>query len=116
VISTTHARASGTEWAMDLEGRPGIPLEVTVQGDSLVMETEEYESILRPGVMTRVRTASVLREGGLEGNVMVPYRAVGGEEQVRGTMESRRLPQVSTPASHRGVNHLPAAPIRSAHP
>jgi hypothetical protein len=92
VISTTRGGASGTDWTMDLEGRPGIRMQARMQGDSLVMESEQYESILRAGVMTSVRTAAVLRDGAMEGNVLVTYQTPGGVEQVPGTILSRRLP------------------------
>lgn len=92
VTSTTRGGASGTDWVMELEGRPAVPLQVTMQGDSLVTESAEYESILRPGVTTIVRTAAVLRDGRMEGAILVTYRTPAGEEQLRGTLESRRMP------------------------
>jgi hypothetical protein len=90
VPSTLHATDSD-RWTMDLEGRPGIPLHVSIVGDSLVSQTEEYESVLRPGVMVTVRTASVLQDGMLVGNLVATYRTEAGEQAVRGTTRATRV-------------------------
>lgn len=92
VSSITRGGSAGTDWTMELEGRPPVRLEVSIRGDSLVTESAGYESILRPGVTTTVRTAAVLRDGGMVGAIQVTYDTPGGPEQVRGTMESRRAP------------------------
>lgn len=89
VPSTMIADASD-RWTMTLEGREPIGLQVNMQGDSVITVSDEYESILRPGVTTTVRTASVMHDGMMMGNVLVTYRTNAGEEQVRGTMEGRR--------------------------
>ena len=102
-IAATHAmakksNASGflkagplrTDWTMTLEGRPEIVVTVTIVGDSLIMETAEYESVLRAGVMVTVRTASVLQDGKLVGNLVATYRTPEGDEIVTGTVESTR--------------------------
>lgn len=88
---TVTGSAEGDDWTMDLEGRPGIPLLVSVAGDSLISQSAEYESVLRPGVTASVRTASVLRDGGLVGNALVTYRTAAGEELVPGTVRGTRI-------------------------
>ena len=90
VPSTMTGSASGDDWTMSLEGRDNIPLEVSMVGDSLIAQSAEYESVLRPGVMVTVRTASVLHGDMLMGNIVATYRTPQGEERVLGTMESRR--------------------------
>jgi hypothetical protein len=72
-------------------GPTNIPLQVRVQGDSLITESAEYESVLRPGVRVTVRTASVRRGDELHGNVVATYRAADGQEQVPGTILATRL-------------------------
>jgi hypothetical protein len=90
VPSTLHA-ADSNRWSMDLEGRPGIPLHVSIVGDSVISQSEEYESVLRPGVMVTVRTASVLQDGMLVGNLVATYRTEGGEQVVHGTTRATRI-------------------------
>ncbi|MEX0891327.1 MAG: hypothetical protein WEB88_04085 [Gemmatimonadota bacterium] len=91
VPATIGGSAAGDDWTMSLEGRPGIPLEVSVVGDSVIMVSEEYESILRPGVMVSARTAGVIQNGTLVGNVVTTYRTDAGEERVPGTFRSTRV-------------------------
>jgi hypothetical protein len=90
VPSTMSGSAAGDDWTMSLPGRANIPVQVQMKGDSLIGQSAEYESILRPGVMVEVRTASVLRDGGLVGNVVSTYRTSNGDEPVRGTMRGTR--------------------------
>lgn len=91
IPSTMTGSASGSDWTMSLEGRDAIPLQVRIVGDSLIGESAEYESILRPGVMVTVRTASVLHGDMLMGNVLTTYRTAAGDEQVRGTLQGTRV-------------------------
>ncbi len=92
VPSTMTGTAAGTDWTMTLAGRDPIPLTVSVVGDSLIGVSAEYESILRPGVMVTTRTASVLRDGMLTGNMRATYRTAAGEEVVTGTITATRVP------------------------
>jgi hypothetical protein len=92
VPSRMMGSEDGTDWALLVEGRDPIALRVSMSGDSLVAESEEYESILRPGVATRVRTAGVLVNGRLVGNVTVTYQTPAGAEVVRGTIQGTRVP------------------------
>jgi hypothetical protein len=92
VQSTMTGSASGDDWTMSLEGRPAIPVQVSVQGDSLIAVSDEYESILRPGVMTTVRTASVLEGDMLMGTIVATYRTPEGDERVAGTLHGTRVP------------------------
>jgi hypothetical protein len=91
VPTTMSGSASGEDWTMSLADRDNIPVRVHMSGDSLIGQSEEYESILRPGVMVDVRTASVLREGELVGNLLATYRTPDGEERVRGTIRGTRV-------------------------
>ena len=91
IRSTMSGSASGDDWTMSLEGRPDIPVQVSIVGDSMIAVSEEYESILRPGVMVTVRTASVLQDGMLMGNIVSTYRTPEGEERVSGTLHGTRV-------------------------
>ncbi len=92
VPSTMTGSADGSDWTMTLEGRPDIPVQVSIVGDSLIAQTAEYESILRAGVMVSVRTANVLSNGTLVGNLVATYKTPDGEEIVTGTMRGTRAP------------------------
>ncbi len=93
VASTFTGTADMTSWTMTLAGRDPIPLEVAVHGDSMIAESAEYESILRKGVMVRTRTASVVQDGMLMGNMIATYRTPKGEEVVKGSFHGTRAPE-----------------------
>lgn len=94
VSSTLTGTAAGTDWTMSLEGRPNIPVTVSMSGDSLIVVSAEYESILRPGVMVTTRTASVMQNGQLVGNMTATYKSGPGvEEVVTGTITGTRVQQ-----------------------
>lgn len=87
---------SGTEdpstWKMMLQNRPDIPLTVSIQGDSLITLSSRYESVLRKGVMVMVRTANVLRDGAMMGQLIATYDTPAGQELVMGTMTATKMP------------------------
>ncbi len=86
VPSTLTGTADATTWTMSLEGRPNIPLTVSIVGDSLVSTSAEYESVLQAGVMVVTRTASVIKDGALTGNITATYKKSTGDEVVLGTI------------------------------
>ena len=90
VPSTMTGTADASSWTMSLEGRPDIPVQVSVVGDSLIGQSAEYESVLRAGVMVSVRTAAKLTDGMLMGTVVATYKSAAGEEVVTGTMHGSR--------------------------
>ncbi len=92
VRSTMSGTADPASWTISLEGRPNVPVTVNVVGDSLIGQTAEYESVLRPGVMVTVRTASVLSDGMLHGNLTATYKTPTGDQVVKGTMTSTKAP------------------------
>lgn len=92
VPSTMVGTADGV-WTMTLEGRESIPLTVSMVGDSLVSESAEYESVLRPGVMVTVRTAAVMHDGMMMGNMIATYKMDGVTETVTGTITGTRAQQ-----------------------
>jgi len=90
VISTLVVSEDGTQWSMTLPGRDNLVVSAEMVGDSLVIQTEPYESILQEGVMVSVRTANVLRDGMLYGTLMATYQTAEGEQVVMGTSEGSR--------------------------
>lgn len=91
VKSTLTGAADGT-WTMSLEGRPNIPVTASMSGDSLVTQTAEYESVLRKGVMVTVRTAAVMMNGMMHGNMEATYKSASGSEVVKGTITGSKAP------------------------
>lgn len=91
VHTQLEASSDGSQWALLLEGREPVALTASVEGDSVITQSEQYESILRPGVMTRVRTAAVLEGGNMVGTVRVTYSTDAGDEVVPGTMHATRV-------------------------
>ncbi|MDA1082693.1 MAG: hypothetical protein O2973_13675 [Gemmatimonadetes bacterium] len=90
--STMTLTADGVGSTLTLEGRDPIALQVSVVGDSLISQSAEYESILRSGVMVSTRTAGVLADGMLTGNMVATYKTPAGEELVTGTLMGMRAP------------------------
>lgn len=91
VKSTLTGAADGV-WTMTLEGRPNIPVTVSISGDSLIAQSAEYESVLRKGVMVTVRTAGVRSGDTMTGNVVATYKTASGEQIVNGTFTSTKAP------------------------
>lgn len=89
---TISGTADPMSWRMMLENRPQIPLEVSVEGDSLIALSTRFESVIRPGVMVMVRTAHVLENGTLVGNLISTYDTPAGQEVVKGTIRSIKVP------------------------
>jgi hypothetical protein len=75
---------------MTLDGRDPVPMRVSLVGDSLVLISEPYESILRENVQVQVRTAAVLTDGGLDGKLIATYNSPDGQQVVMGTIRATR--------------------------
>jgi hypothetical protein len=92
VPTTMTITADGVGSTMSLTDRPNVPITVSMSGDSLVVTTAEYESVLRKGVMVTSRVASVMEGDMMKGNVEATYKTAKGPEMVKGTSESKRAP------------------------
>lgn len=94
VPSTLVGSADGATWTISLEGRPNVPATASISGDSLIVQTAEYESVLRKGVKVVTRTASVMSDSTmLMGNMVATYKTPKGDEVVKGTVMSTRAPK-----------------------
>lgn len=89
VPSTIEGTADGT-FTMMLEGRDPMTMEASMSGDSLVLVSPEYESVLRDGVVVTVRTAAVAEDGRMTGKLLATYQTAEGTEEVTGTVEGTR--------------------------
>lgn len=92
VAGTMTVTADGVGSTMSLPDRPNIPITLSMSGDSLVVTTAEYESVLRKGVMVTTRVASVMDGAVLKGSLEATYQTPNGPLVVKGTSESKRAP------------------------
>jgi hypothetical protein len=92
VVGSMTLTADGVGSTMSLPDRPNIPITVSMSGDSLVVTTAEYESVLRKGVMVTTRVASVMDGAMMKGNLEASYTTPDGPQVVKGTSESKRAP------------------------
>jgi hypothetical protein len=93
VPGTLNATGDATGWTMSLTGRPNLPLQVSMAGDSAIIQTGEYESVLRAGVMVTVRMAGVMHDGMLMGNMVATYKTGDSTQTVPGTFQATRSGQ-----------------------
>lgn len=91
VKSTLNIMADGG-CTLVLADRPSIPCTTSMSGDSLVVQTSEYESVVRKGVMTSVRTAGVMSGTMMTGHLVSTYKMPNGEQKVNGTFTSTKAP------------------------
>ncbi len=90
VPSRLASTPQGGGWTITLEGRDPVPMRVSMVGDSLVLISEAYESILREDVQVQLRTAAVLADSGLVGKLIATYNSPDGQEVVMGTIRATR--------------------------
>jgi hypothetical protein len=82
--------ADGSGWTMTLRGREPIPVQVSLAGDSLIAQSDSYESVLRMGVTVSIRMAAVFEGETLIGKLFAAYQSSAGEEDVLGTLVATR--------------------------
>ena len=92
VPSELTSRPEGGGWMLSLEDRDSIPMRVSMSGDSLVLLSEPYQSVLRRNVVVQVRTAAVLADGGLVGRLVATYNYPDSQQVVVGTLHGHRTP------------------------
>ena len=91
---------SGSDWVATVSpDRDPVPMTVSMVGDSLVAETAVFESVLRPGVMVKARTAGVLVDGRMVGTSVLTYDPDGQPEMVQGTFTAERTPEELGPTT-----------------
>jgi hypothetical protein len=67
------AGADNTGWTLTYPNRPPLPMRVTIDGDSIVSESEPYESVRRKGVQVRTNTVLRLEGENLVGSAVARY-------------------------------------------
>lgn len=86
---TVEGTPDGT-FTMVLEDRDPMTLEASMSGDSLVLVSPTYESVIQDGVTVSTRTAAVIVDGRMVGDLIATYRSAEGTEEVPGTIEGTR--------------------------
>jgi len=71
------AGADNTGWTLTYPNRPPVRTRVTIDGDSIVSESEPYQSVRRKGVQVRTNTVLRLEGGNLVGNAVARYTTKG---------------------------------------
>ena len=88
VVASSELMATGTMdgWTMKMAGNPQpVPVKVVaIAGDSVVMETGQYNSVLRKGQKVSIHTISHLKNGQLTGVVHAKW-ANGDTATLRST-------------------------------
>jgi hypothetical protein len=73
------AGSDNTGWTLTYPNRAPLPMRITIDGDSLVSESEPYESVRRKGVQVRTNTVLRLEGGNLVGSAVARYTTKGAD-------------------------------------
>jgi hypothetical protein len=73
------AGADNTGWTLTYPNRPPVPTRVTIAGDSIVSESEPYESVRRKGIQVRTHTVLRLEGENLVGTAVARYATKGAD-------------------------------------
>jgi len=76
------ASADPMNWSMTLPGREPVAMTVGVSGDSILTQSEPYESALRPGIQVTVNGSMHLVDGALVGPSIAHYATTGPDSVV----------------------------------
>lgn len=84
------ATADNTGWTLIYPNRPPVKTRITIAGDSIVSESEPYQSVRRKGV--QVRTSTVLRLAGdtLVGTTVARYTTKGADSVLNLRVSGKR--------------------------
>ncbi len=77
------ATADNNGWTMTFPNRPPVATRVTIDGDSIMSETDPFESVRRKGVQVRTSTVLRLEGGNLVGNTVARYTTKGPDSVLK---------------------------------
>ncbi len=83
VTYVVNATGDPSTWTVELPNRPPQPVTVTIAGDSVVMVSGNFESVLRPGVQVQTTTVGRIRDGRLVGTTVARYPQAAGADTIR---------------------------------
>lgn len=85
------ATDSRTGWTITFPDREPLPATVDlVDGDSVVISVGPYESLLRSGVMVRVRSVARLTDGTMTGTLTARYETTEPDSILQGRFQGTR--------------------------
>lgn len=73
------ANADNNGWTLNYANRPPVATRVTIAGDSIVSESDPYESVRRKGVQVRTKAVLRLEGGNLVGSTVAHYTTKGAD-------------------------------------
>jgi hypothetical protein len=85
------AAADPAGWTITFPGRDPIPVQVTLDGDSVMIDAGPYASVLRVDVNVSTHTVARLVEGRLVGNFEARYQTTGADSVLLGRLEGTRM-------------------------
>lgn len=86
------SRPDGGGWMLSLAGRDSIAMRASMAGDSLILLSEPFESVLRDNVSVQARTATVLANDSLSGRIVSTYNYPDSQRVIVGTVSATRAP------------------------
>ena len=89
VLSHLEFAADGSAM-MTLPDRDPMAVDVSMSGDSVIISSPEYQSVIRDGVTVSIRLASLVDGDMMTGRLVATYRSAEGEEIVGGSLEAHR--------------------------
>ena len=84
VRSTLSGTAAANDWVMVNPGDQRVRMPtVSLKGDSMILVSDKFAAVVRPGATAQVRTAAVLRDGVMEGKILATFELPDGSQDVR---------------------------------
>ena len=87
-----NATADASGWTMSLPGRPNIPLTVKADGDSVIVDSGPFESVLRKGVQVTNHGVYRMQGDKLVGKTIAHYSVKTADSVRRIDSEFTRKP------------------------
>jgi hypothetical protein len=87
------ATSDSSGWTLNFPKRKPVPVRIlAVGGDSIVMESGPYESVLRKGVQVTTRSVQRLVDGKVVGTTTAHYATSGADSVLQLRTEGTRAP------------------------
>ena len=91
-LVTLNATSDTTGWTMTMGNQPPVPLRVRISGDTVMTESEPYESTRRKGVKVTTRGSMRLVGDSIVGTTIARYATAGPDSVLRLRTVGKRAP------------------------
>jgi len=91
-MATLVASADTSAWTLNLKDRKPLKLKVHLDGDSVMVTSDTYESVRRKGVKVFTTGVHHLRNGKLVGTTTAHYSTKGADSVLVLTSEATKAP------------------------